>query len=49
MTVHDEAVAEEIEGTKSIKEFEQLLCDLPKWAEGFPLASEGFVCKRYKK
>ena len=49
MTVHDEIVAEEKEGTKDLKEFEQLLCVLPEWGDGFPVGVEGFKAKRYRK
>jgi DNA polymerase bacteriophage-type len=46
---HDEAIAEG-EGTKEeLKEFEHLLCHSSEWAEGFPIATEGFVSKVYKK
>ena len=49
MTVHDEICAEEKIGTKSLKEFEELLCILPDWGEGFPVGVEGFKAKRYRK
>jgi DNA polymerase len=49
MTVHDEIVAEEDEGTKPLKDFEDLLCVLPDWGEGFPVGVEGFTAKRYRK
>ena len=46
---HDEAIAEG-DGTKEeLKEFERLLCQSSPWAEGFPIATEGFVSKVYKK
>lgn len=47
--IHDEAIAEG-EGTKDeLKEFEHLLCNSSPWAEGFPIATEGFISKVYKK
>ena len=47
--VHDEAVAEVPIGFGSMHEFEQIMCELPEWAEGFPLKAEGFVTTRYRK
>jgi hypothetical protein len=26
-----------------------LVCKVPAWADGMPLAAKGFVCDRYKK
>lgn len=43
---HDEALAEGSE--KDLQEFERLLCS-SDWAEGFPIETEGYVSKRYKK
>lgn len=48
--VHDEVIAEIPEGFGSISEFDKILCSVPKWAEGFPIATgETWVGKRYKK
>lgn len=50
LTVYDESVAEVNLGEgKTVEEFERLLCTLPDWAEGLPIASEGFENKRYRK
>lgn len=49
MTVHDELVGETEIGKVTVHEFEQLICELPVWAEGFPIAAEGFSCRRYRK
>ena len=48
-TVHDEIITLRDAGTGDIKALELLVCDVPEWADGMPLASKGFVCERYKK
>jgi len=48
-SVHDEVIAEVLIGFGSVKEFEDLLCDLPPWAEGLPIKAEGWRAKRFKK
>lgn len=47
--VHDEAIAEGHNSQDDLREFERLLCESSPWAEGFPLASEGYIAKRYRK
>jgi DNA polymerase len=48
-TVHDEVLTLRKAGTSNIKELEKLVCTLPSWTKGMPLAAKGFVCDRYKK
>lgn len=48
-TVHDEVLTMRKKGTSNIKELEELVCDIPDWSKGMPLAAKGFVCDRYKK
>lgn len=48
--VHDEIVTDvPNEPQYSAAELERLMCELPDWAEGFPLASEGQELERYAK
>jgi DNA polymerase len=49
MTVHDEAVADVPDEFGTLSEFEDLLCDLPPWAEGIPLVASGYESPCYKK
>lgn len=48
-TVHDEVLTMRKKGTSNIKELEELVCDIPDWSTGMPLAAKGFICTRYKK
>lgn len=47
--VHDEAIAEGRKSESDLREFERLLCSSSPWAEGFPIATEGAIAKRYQK
>jgi DNA polymerase len=48
MHVHDEIVAEAKEGA-DLKEFERIMSIPPIWADGCPIAAEGWSGERYKK
>lgn len=48
MLIHDEAIVPD-DGKKNSKNLCNLLCDLPEWAEGFPLEADGNVIPFYMK
>jgi DNA polymerase len=49
LTVHDEIIAEVDDGVGSKAEFESLMAVVPSWAEGLPVAVEGWEGTRYAK
>lgn len=49
LSVHDEMIAEAVEDTGSVEEFERLMAALPDWADGMPVAAEGWTGMRYHK
>jgi DNA polymerase len=46
---HDEMAAEVPRGFGDVKEFEQIICDMPAWTAGLPLTASGWRGKRYRK
>lgn len=49
MHVHDEIVCEVDEKFGTLKNMITIVCKLPEWAKGLPLATEEFRAKRYRK
>lgn len=47
--VHDEAVAEVLDGQKSIEDMNKVMSIVPDWATDLPLAAEGFETTYYMK
>ena len=43
--IHDEILVE----TKDLNAVQEIMTEVPDWAEGLPIDGAGFVCRRYKK
>lgn len=48
-TVHDELITEPKIGFGSVQELEHVVCVLPPWGKGCPIAAKGFESPRYRK
>lgn len=50
-TVHDEVIDEDDDKNRhgSLEEMCEIMCDLPEWAKGLPVAADGWEGYRYKK
>ena len=46
---HDEAIAEGLDNKMDLIDFERILCSSSPWADNFPIMTEGYIAKRYKK
>jgi DNA polymerase len=49
MSVHDELICEVDKDKGSLKEFEELMSNVPHWAAGCPIAAEAERYERYRK
>ena len=49
LSVHDEVIAESWKGNADLRAFENLVSVIPSWAEGLPVAAEGWIGFRYRK
>jgi DNA polymerase len=47
--VHDEAIAEGDNNPADLAEFERVLCQSSPWADGFPILTEGYIDRTYRK
>lgn len=47
--VHDEVIDEGVDNPQDLRDLEHLLCNSSPWAEGFPIATAGYISKRYRK
>jgi DNA polymerase len=48
-SVHDEVILEVDKDHDCLEEVDWLMCDMPPWADGLPLETEGMIEKRYRK
>lgn len=51
LTSHDEIVCEVLarDAEEAYKALVRIMCDVPDWAEGLPLAAAGYISERYRK
>ncbi len=49
LSIHDEVIAEAPIGTCAIGEFEDMMAVVPDWADGMPIAAEGWKAQRLRK
>jgi DNA polymerase bacteriophage-type len=49
LTVHDEVITDTPNGHGSVLEFVELMKTTPRWADGLPVAAEGWEGVRYRK
>lgn len=49
LSVYDEGVCEKPEGEGDLDEFVRILCEVPTWGKGLPIAANGWTDRRYKK
>lgn len=48
-SVHDEVILEVNKDNNCLEQVNYLMCDMPLWADGLPLETEGMIEKRYRK
>lgn len=49
LSVHDELLAERVDGKATIEEFEKLMAEVPAWGAGLPVKVSGWAGERYRK
>ena len=48
-SVHDEVLLEVDKDNDCLNHVSSLMCQMPSWADGLPLETEGIIEKRYRK
>lgn len=48
-SVHDELASEIQEGIAELRDYCLFLCEQEKWADGIPIAAEGYIGQRFRK
>lgn len=51
LTVHDELIGQALKARakEAFEELRRIMCKVPEWCHGMPIAAEGFTSDRYKK